>query len=87
MINLIPAHGGKLINLIAEPTRAVELEVIPRDLTLLTLSPRQLCDLELLLAGGFSPLRGFMGRADYESVCTSMRLADGTLWPCQLPWT
>jgi sulfate adenylyltransferase len=31
--------------------------------------------------GGFSPLTGFMGRADYESVCASMRLADGTLWP------
>jgi len=45
------------------------------------LSLRQRCDLELLLNGAFSPLRGFMGRADYESVCDSMRLSDGTLWP------
>ena len=46
-----------------------------------TLTPRQLCDLELLLSGGFSPLRGFMNRADYESVCNDMRLASGLLWP------
>src|SRR5262249_54463148 len=39
------------------------------------------CDLELLISGGFSPLRGFMERADYESVCRGMRLKDGTLWP------
>jgi sulfate adenylyltransferase len=45
------------------------------------LSTRQLCDLELLLSGAFSPLQGFLGRSDYESVCASMRLADGTLWP------
>jgi sulfate adenylyltransferase len=36
---------------------------------------------ELLLNGAFSPLAGFLGRADYEKVCESMRLADGTLWP------
>lgn len=45
------------------------------------LSPRQLCDLELLGGGGFAPLRSFLGRADHESVCQRMRLADGTLWP------
>jgi len=45
------------------------------------LSPRQVCDLELLMSGGFSPLRGFMTRADYEGVCQDMRLADGLLWP------
>jgi sulfate adenylyltransferase len=33
------------------------------------------------MSGGFSPLRGFMNRADYEGVCHNMRLADGTLWP------
>ena len=45
------------------------------------LTPRQVCDLELLTNGGFSPLRGFMGRADYESVVREMRLADGALFP------
>ena len=46
-----------------------------------TLNQRQLCDLELLLNGGFAPLTGFMNQADYESVLEKMRLADGTLWP------
>lgn len=46
-----------------------------------TLTPRQLCDLELILNGGFAPLPGFMCRADYETVLNQMRLADGKLWP------
>ena len=45
------------------------------------LTQRQLCDLELLMNGGFHPLRGFMGRADYDGVVADMRLTDGTLWP------
>ncbi|NAZ37453.1 bifunctional sulfate adenylyltransferase/adenylylsulfate kinase [Rubellimicrobium sp. CFH 75288] len=45
------------------------------------LTPRQICDLELLMNGGFFPLKGFLGQADYEGVVSSMRLADGTLWP------
>jgi sulfate adenylyltransferase len=40
-----------------------------------------MCDLELLVSGGFSPLTGFMASPDYERVCSEMRLADGTLWP------
>ena len=60
---------------------AEELKAASRDLPSFSLQPRHLCDLELLLNGGFSPLRGFMGRADYERVCAEMRLADGTLWP------
>jgi sulfate adenylyltransferase len=47
----------------------------------LSLTPRHLCDLELLTNGGFAPLNGFLGRADYESVCERMRLADDALWP------
>ena len=45
------------------------------------LTPRQICDLELLMNGGFAPLKGFLGQADYEGVLDSMRLGDGTLWP------
>ena len=45
------------------------------------LTARQACDLELLMNGGFSPLKGFNSQADYEVVVDKMRLADGTLWP------
>ena len=45
------------------------------------LSPRQICDLELLMNGGFNPLKGFLSEDDYNSVVDNMRLADGTLWP------
>ncbi|MEM9046733.1 MAG: bifunctional sulfate adenylyltransferase/adenylylsulfate kinase [Pseudomonadota bacterium] len=45
------------------------------------LSPRQICDLELLMNGGFQPLTGFLSEADYDSVVDNMRLANGALWP------
>ena len=77
----VSPHGGQLVDLIVNPDRAAELEVASRDFPSVSLSPRQLCDLELLQVGGFSPLTGFLCRSDYESVCNSMRLADGTLWP------
>jgi sulfate adenylyltransferase len=79
--HLIPPHGGELIQLIAQPDRIAELKAHSKEWPSWDLTGRQLCDLELLLTGGFSPLRGFMTRADYEGVCHNMRLADGTLWP------
>jgi sulfate adenylyltransferase len=74
-------HGGTLIDLLVQPARAAELQAESRHWPSWDLTPRQLCDLELLLNGAFSPLTGFMNRRDYDSVCQSMRLADGTLWP------
>src|SRR5262245_24946382 len=75
------AHGGELKNCYLEADAAVEEKARSREWKSWDLSPRQLCDTELLLNGGFSPLEGFMGRADYDSVVERMRLADGLLWP------
>ena len=78
--HLNPPHGGTLVDLLATEDRAAELRSDSADWPSWDLTARQLCDLELLVNGGFSPLQGFLGRADYESVCSSMRLADDTLW-------
>jgi sulfate adenylyltransferase len=79
--HLISPHGGSLVDLMAGAERAQELKAESVGWPSWDLTPRQICDVELLLNGGFSPLRGFMGRADHESVMRDMRLADGTLWP------
>ena len=79
--HLIPAHGGELVHLIASPERSAELKAHSREWLSWDLTARQVCDLELLLSGGFSPLRGFMKRADYERVCHNMHLTSGVLWP------
>ena len=78
---LITPYGGELVDLLVDPEEALSLKQESCDWLSWNLSPRQICDLELLMSGGFSPLRGFMDRADYEGVCENMRLSDGTLWP------
>jgi sulfate adenylyltransferase len=79
--HLIPPHGGELVQLVAQPEAVAELKARSREWPSWDITARQLCDLELLISGGFSPLRGFMTRADYEGVCSNMRLANGLLWP------
>ena len=79
--HLIAPHGGELINLIVDAARATELKAHSKEWPSWDLTPRQVCDVELLLSGGFSPLRGFMARSDYEGVCHNMRLSSGVLWP------
>src|ERR1035437_5294293 len=79
--HLISAYGGALVNLLVEDERRLELKAQSREWPSWDLTQRQLCDLELLMTGGFSPLKSFLGRQDYESVRDKMRLADGALWP------
>ena len=79
--NLIEPHGGKLVDLIVSAERQAELKRESRDWPSWDLSPRQLCDLELLINSGFSPLDDFLKKEDYESVCSTMRLSSGPLWP------
>jgi sulfate adenylyltransferase len=79
--HLVAPHGGELRELTVQPDRAAELKSHSKEWPSWDLSARQVCDLELLLSGGFSPLRGFMNRPDYEGVCNAMRLSSGVLWP------
>jgi len=78
--HLISPHGGELVNLIVDEERAAELKTQSRDFPSWDLTARHIRDLELLLNGGFSPLRGFMNKADYEGVCHNMRLTSGLIW-------
>ncbi len=60
---------------------AQKLKTEAADLVSHDLTPRQICDLELLMNGGFNPLKGFLTEEDYNGVVENMRLADGSLWP------
>lgn len=81
MSELIAPYGGTLCDLIVPPAVAATLKKEAKDLPSWDLTAKQVCDLELLLNGAFSPLRGFMTQADWKSVVSDMRLADGTMWP------
>ncbi|MCY3930940.1 MAG: bifunctional sulfate adenylyltransferase/adenylylsulfate kinase [Acidobacteria bacterium] len=74
-------RGGTPRPLIAAPERLNELREGSREWPSWTLTPRQISDLELLMCGGFAPLDGFMNRAAFDSVCETMRLPSGALWP------
>src|SRR5262249_58374124 len=79
--HLVPPYGGALVDVLVDEERASELRKASTYWPSWDLTPRHLCDLDLLLSGAFSPLRGFLGSADVASVCADMRLSDGTLWP------
>ncbi|ULU23140.1 bifunctional sulfate adenylyltransferase/adenylylsulfate kinase [Dyella terrae] len=79
--SLIPPHGGVLKELYLPADEAAALKQRSAGLPGVDLDTRQLCDLELLLSGAFSPLEGFLTQRDYDRVVEEYRLADGTLWP------
>jgi sulfate adenylyltransferase len=76
----VPAHGLP-VPLLASPARRRQLQALAPSLADWIPTERPRCDLDLLMTGAMSPLPGFLGRDDYESVLDRMRLADGTLWP------
>jgi sulfate adenylyltransferase len=84
---LIPPYGGKLVNLVVEGKEREELLARAGKLPSIKITMRNLCDLELIATGGFSPLTTFMGKADYDRVLREMRLADGTLFPLPITLT
>src|SRR4029077_21231669 len=79
--HLIAPHGGELIELLLDEVNAAELKARSKDFPSWDLTSRRIRDLELLLSGGFSPLRGFMNCDEYERVCHEMRLSNDLVWP------
>ncbi|MDR9432234.1 MAG: bifunctional sulfate adenylyltransferase/adenylylsulfate kinase [Spiribacter sp.] len=81
MTDLIAPHGGVLKDRRLDATAAAAAKAAAVNYPSWDLTERQICDLELIANGGFSPLEGFLSEADYACVLSDMRLTDGTLWP------
>ena len=77
-LGLIAPHGGQLIDRVLGNGSP---RVYDGDGPAIVLTERQQCDLEMIAVGAFSPLTGFTGQEDYDSICDRMTLADGTVWP------
>ena len=86
MDQLIAPYGGTLVNLI-DPTQAETLKQEAFSLPSIDLDWRQQCELEMLMSGAYSPLSGFMTRAQCAQVETDNRLDDGTFWPLPITLT
>ena len=84
---LITPYGGPLIDRMVRGEEGEKLRARAHTLPRLQLTPRNLCDLELIATGGFSPLDRFMGKADYQRVVEEMRLRNGTLFPLPVTLT
>jgi sulfate adenylyltransferase len=82
MAKLVPPHGGKGLTVCLLEGAAKEAELKKaQGLKKVPISPRVKGDLIMLGIGGFSPLTGFMTKADWKGVCESFLTADGTFWP------
>jgi sulfate adenylyltransferase len=78
---LIPPLGGELIDLVIPDEKYQEVKAYASRLPSIQISPRFVCDLELLATGALSPLDRFMGREDFQRVLNEMRLSDGHIFP------
>jgi len=81
MSNLVPPHGGRLLPLLVHDSELEESLKEAETLPKVRLDSREVSDLIMLAMGAFSPLEGFIGKADYEGVVADMHLKNGTLWP------
>ncbi len=77
----IRPHGGTLVDRVLTGSAAAEARAVALAAPRVVLNEVGLADLEMIATGAYSPLSGFLGRADYARVVADMRLADGTLWP------
>jgi sulfate adenylyltransferase len=80
----VAPHGGALVDRIVPEREILSFLEGAKALPRLVLDARELADLELIATGAASPLTGFLGREDYESVLSRLRLASGTVWPLPL---
>lgn len=74
-------HGGELKQLYLDDAAAEQAKADAKDYKSWDLTDRQLCDLELILNGAFSPLDGFLTQQEYDGVLDNLRLPSGVLWP------
>jgi sulfate adenylyltransferase len=79
--SIISPYGGRLVDLMVPAEELADARAYASTLPSLQLSPRVVCDLEMLACGAFSPLDRFMNEAEFRGVLHEMRLADGTLFP------
>lgn len=84
---LITPYGGRLVNLMVPDESFEELKAYASQLQSIQISPRSVCDLELMATGAFSPLDRFMGSEDQQCTLNEMRLADGHLFPIPITLT
>lgn len=80
MHGLIAPHGGTLVNRVVSDSKIAAFTEEASKFKRISLTPKQSCDLELIANGGYSPLVGFMGKKDFESVCQNMTLSSGDVW-------
>ena len=74
-------HGGELKQLYLDDAATEQAKQAALDYKSWDLTDRQLCDIELILNGAFSPLEGFLTEEEYDGVLDNMRLPSGVIWP------